>query len=81
MGAINPAWRGEDHDWEKYVQKVEFDVALTVSNTADASGKAGIKVFSVELGGGGSIAHEQSTVSRVKFTVPIVPPAQSMERK
>jgi hypothetical protein len=52
---------------------VEFDVAVTVSEKADAGGKASISVaqiFSAEGGGGASA--EQSKVSRVQFRVPVI---------
>lgn len=53
------------------VQNVEFDVALTVGEAKGESGKGGLKVFSVELGG--SIQKDKSSeqVSRVRFTVPL----------
>jgi hypothetical protein len=58
------------------LQKVEFDVAVTVSDKSSKDGKAGIRVFSIELGGGASTGAEHSIVSRVKFTVPVIPPVQ-----
>ena len=49
---------------------VEFDVAVTAEDVTSATGKAGIKVFSV-LEGGGEAAKEikNSSVSRIKFGV------------
>lgn len=76
-GVINPVFgatmnaAGTDH-----LQKVEFDIAVTVSDKATGGGKAGLKVFSVELSGEVSKGAEQSTVSRIKFTVPVIPPVQ-----
>jgi hypothetical protein len=54
---------------------VEFDVALTV--TAGTGTKGGIGVFAgaVTLGSSGQSQNEHSTVSRVKFSVPVVLPA------
>ena len=78
-GKINPLWtdRTGSSSWRDYVQKVEFDVAVTVTDKQGREGKAGIKVFEVaELGGGSSKSTEQSSVSRIKFTIPIVPAAQ-----
>jgi hypothetical protein len=76
-GVINPVW-GTDGDaiGIDHLQKVEFDVAVTVTDKSGGSGKAGIKVFSVELGGELSKGAEQSTASRIKFSIPIVPPVQ-----
>lgn len=76
-GAISPVFGpsmdavGMDH-----VHKVEFDVAVTVTDKIGGGGKAGIKVWGLELGGEGSKSAEQSTVSRIKFAIPIIPPAQ-----
>lgn len=76
-GAINPVF-GENTNatTSAHVQKVEFDVAVTVTEKGDHDGKAGIKVFSVELGGSLSKGTEQSTASHIKFTIPVIPPVQ-----
>lgn len=74
-GVINPVW-GNDTNAIGIgdVRMVEFDVAVSVTETASTDGKAGIKVFSVaELGGGVGQKSENSTVSHIKFAVPIVP--------
>ncbi|MFA5997549.1 MAG: hypothetical protein WC791_03625 [Candidatus Paceibacterota bacterium] len=49
---------------------VEFDVAVTAEDVTSASGKAGVKVFSM-IEGSGETAKEikNSTVSRIKFGV------------
>lgn len=38
---------------KEHIQKVELDVAVTATDKSNGGGKAGIKVFSVELGGEG----------------------------
>lgn len=77
-GTINPIWRDiPSRSWADHVQNVEFDVAVTVVDKTSTEGKAGLKIVSVaEVGGGLSKGEEHTTVSRIKFTVPIVPPAQ-----
>ncbi len=51
---------------------VEFDIAVTVEDSTSASGKAGIKVFSVIEGGGETLKElKNSSVSRIKFGVHI----------
>lgn len=77
QGAINPVFGpvGAEH-----TQNVEFDVAVTVTDKSNGGGKAGIKVFSVELGGELSKSAEQSTASRVKFAIPVIPPFEQHER-
>ena len=78
VGVINPVWGADANAiGAEHVQKVEFDVAVTVSNKVEGGGKAGIKVFSAfEASGEGKKALEESSVSRIKFTVPIVPAVQ-----
>ncbi len=65
-----------DATGESHIQRVEFDVAVTVTEKSGGGGKAGIKVFSIELSGDISKGAEQSTASRVRFTIPFIPPAQ-----
>lgn len=74
FGAINPAFGKDANAFSKHhVQQVEFDVAVTVSEKSSKAGKAGLKVFSAELGGEINKDAENSTVSRIKFTIPIIP--------
>ena len=79
MGKIAPVIAGEE-DWSKASLPVEFDVAVTEADKASASGKGGIKVLPFEAGGEGSKAWERSTVSRIKFSVPIIYGAQRVGR-
>jgi hypothetical protein len=66
-------------DWEKYVQKVDFDLAVNVSDKKGAEGKGSIKIFSIaDVGGSKLKSSETSTVCRVKFTIPIIPPVQRL---
>jgi len=49
---------------------VEFDVAVTAEDVTSATGKAGIKVFSVLEGGGQATKETKNlSVSRIKFGV------------
>ena len=71
LGVINPAFGVDANAFTKdHIQPVEFDVAITVSDKASGGGKAGLKIFSVELGANGAKEKENSTVSRIKFTIP-----------
>jgi hypothetical protein len=78
VGVINPVWGNDANAISaEHIQKVEFDIAVTVSSKAEGGAKAGIKVFSVgEISAGGKTGLEESSVSRIKFTVPIVPAVQ-----
>ncbi len=51
---------------------VDFDVAVAVSKTTDAEAKGAVSVYVFEVGGQRVSSTEQSTVSRIKFGVPIV---------
>src|SRR5579864_9190809 len=82
IGRINPVWQGDEKiDWKEYVQSVEFDVAVTTTDKSAAGGKGGIKVLSaVALGSEGSKSWDHSTVSRIKFGIPISAPAHLSDR-
>lgn len=74
-GVINPAWGGTE-ELHKHVQQLEFDVAVTVEKKTSGRAGGGVKVVALDLGVGGEIAASNSTVSHIKFKVPIVPPVQ-----
>lgn len=57
------------------VREVEFDVAVTVGDVQAANAGAGIQVFGAKIGARGEVTYENSTVSRVKFVVPIAFPS------
>ena len=69
--------------YNKYDQKVCFDVAVTVVENKETTGKAGITVWSIGGGVSGKSETSRSTVSRIKFEIPIdlpkgsEPPPQS----
>jgi hypothetical protein len=57
------------------VQKVEFDVAVCVSEGSEKHGKASIGVASIiGLGGQATLAASSSTVSRIRFEIPLILP-------
>lgn len=74
-GAINPAWE-DTSELHKHVREIEFDVAVTAGNSTSGKAGAGINVLALEIGAHGQVTAENSTVSRIKFTVPVVPPVQ-----
>lgn len=73
-GAINPSWASEGAVDSGLVEKVQFDIAVTVSEEKKGSGEAGIEVVGIKLGGGGGIANERTHVSRIQFSIPVVLP-------
>lgn len=55
-----------------YYQQAEFDVAVTAENKTDGGVKAGVKVLGLmEAGMGGNVSSNNSTISRIKFHVPL----------
>lgn len=51
---------------------IRFDIAVTVTGKNAGEGGAKVKVLGlIDVGGSGMLAHEESTVSRVQFTVPV----------
>ena len=71
---------GSENYTFRRVQNVQFDVAVTVSSETSGGGNAGIKVLSVELGGGAETAKSSSQISHVKFEVPIAFGASDVEQ-
>ena len=64
-------------DGEKNIIDVEFDVAVSAVESANVGGGAGIKVAAINIGLGANSQNENSTLSRVKFTLPLVLPEKS----
>lgn len=56
------------------IENIEFDVAVTASDSKEGSAGVGISVFGAKVGATGQGATENTTVSRVKFSVPMVLP-------
>lgn len=77
-GAINPVWGTTKDIGASHIQNVNFDIAVTVVEKVAGSVGGGIKVVGVNLGGGGSGASETTEVSRVQFSIPIVPPVTTV---
>ena len=60
----------ENHD------KIEFDVAITVSKDSTKTGKFHITVAGVEIDGRSQTsANSHSSVSRIKFSIPVIYPS------
>ena len=64
-------------------QVVDFDVSVTVSETDEARGGLGIQIASTVIGVGvsGKSEEQNSTISRLKFSVPLFLPETSGEVK
>ncbi len=78
-GAINPSFGGEK-DLEELVQEVKFDIAVTTTEEASVSAGGGIKVVGLKLGADGQDITKSSNVSRIQFSVPLIPPVQMIKQ-
>ncbi len=75
-GVINPVFGGINDIGMEHRQDVVFDVAVTVSEKSSKSGSGGVEVAVLRAGIDGSQAEENSRVSRIQFTIPIIPSVQ-----
>jgi hypothetical protein len=84
-GEVNPhfwmAQRGDaaklkilESNRGKWIHLVDFDVAVTVGESTETKGGIGLVVGPVVLGSRGQSNAENSSVSRIKFQVPIAYP-------
>ncbi len=75
--ADNSIW---DNSTNNYAQQVSFDVAVTAEDSA--KGGAKVKVLSGILGGdiGGEKGNKNVIASRVQFMVPVLLPAQDIDK-
>ncbi len=64
----------DNKEFNRVVEVVEFDVAVSASDEAEAGGKFGIKVGVIELGANGKQAETNKAESRIKFKIPMVFP-------
>jgi|WetSurMetagenome_2_1015567.scaffolds.fasta_scaffold429841_2 hypothetical protein len=79
-GVISPAWDGPD-DFRNRTQEVNFDVAVTAATKTEGGGEGGIKVVALNLSGKIDHSAEKSTVSRISFSVPILPPTTVIKKR
>lgn len=56
------------------IERVEFDVAITASDSVEKSGGGGLRVWALNVGGKAGTSSENTTISRVRFGVSIVLP-------
>jgi hypothetical protein len=63
------------------VQEIDFDIAITAAEKSDTKGGAGVFISIVGIGTQLRDSTENSTVSRIKFRVPIKLPTGKVETK
>ncbi|MDQ7016543.1 MAG: hypothetical protein Q9N68_09235 [Gammaproteobacteria bacterium] len=64
----------QNKEYNRVVEVIEFDVAVTASDSAEAGGKFGIRVGSIEIGANGKEEEKNKAESRIRFKVPMVFP-------
>lgn len=68
-----------DPTGETKEQDIAFDIAVTIQKSRDKEGAGGLKIPFIEAGGGINVTDANSSVSRIRFTVPIMLPAQKLK--
>ena len=61
------------------VQEIQFDVAVSASEDTATAGGVGIVLAAIALGAKAQSREGTSTVSRIRFSVPVSLPTQSEE--
>jgi hypothetical protein len=77
-GVINPVWGNANDVNSSHIKEVKFDIAVTVLDKSSDNIKGGIKVMGIDLGGGRTEGQETGNVSRIQFSIPIVPPVSTV---
>jgi len=67
---------GKASDPTRVVEKVEFDVAVTVQEGEATNAGIKVSVMSIGLGAGGESTSQSGSQSRIKFIVPMVFPTK-----
>jgi len=77
-GVINPCWGGSHRINRDMIEKVNFDIAVTIDDQATSGIKGGIKVVGISLGGEDGETSRTSKVSRIQFSIPVIPPVTTV---
>src|SRR5687767_6942883 len=56
------------------IQNIDFDIAVTISEGSQDKLGGGIKIASFNIGGETKAENKNSTISRIKFTIPMAFP-------
>ncbi|HXC57259.1 MAG TPA: hypothetical protein VNU97_18305 [Rhizomicrobium sp.] len=82
VAAINPVWAHLGLG-EKNIQSLEFDVAITAASKDQlergAGASIGIQVVGANIGAKKQATTENSSISRVKFSLPFIPPSTTVD--
>jgi hypothetical protein len=78
-GVISPAWDSPEY-FKNRVQEVKFDVAVTAATKTEGAGTGGVRVVALDLTGKIGRSTENSTVSRISFSIPILPSITTIKK-
>lgn len=60
-----------NHDNSEIIEKIDFDIAVSAKEGDKVKGGVGLFVGAVGIGTQGQIENENSSMSRIKFSVPL----------
>ena len=69
-------WRKDGKDGRRFLSKIDFDVAVSVSNEGESKIGGGLKVHVFNLGASNSESESNQTTSRIKFSLNVAFPHQ-----
>ena len=79
-GVINPVFEAYGGYSQDHRRDIEFDIAVTAAESSKKGGGAGIRVLEIGLSGKGEKGVERSHVTRIRFSVPLIPPVQLVKK-
>ena len=73
IGNSKSAYSYDENRVARLIVNIDFDVAITATESESANGGASLKVASLlNIGGSGENKTENQTISRIKYTLPLV---------
>jgi len=63
---------------KSHLERVQFDIAVTVDESKSSGVDGSIKVMGISAGGDKGSTHTSATESRIKFSIPIIPPVTNV---
>ena len=79
--AVNPRFEDSGSLQEEDVQTMEFDIAVSVNEKSEGGGGGSVKVVGIfDAGGRISQSVESGSVSRIKFSLKVLPPFTTVAR-
>jgi hypothetical protein len=77
-GNTDNFYQGEHNHFP--LQEIEFDIAIQTENETEAGGTIGVVIASIGAGAKGKMKDTQSSVSRIRFSIPVVFPGYDLAK-